>query len=40
MILSGAAPVGKELEDSVRAKLPHATLGQVIISVNLVFKVF
>ncbi|KAK7347710.1 hypothetical protein VNO80_22249 [Phaseolus coccineus] len=28
MILSGAAPVGKELEDSVRAKLPHATLGQ------------
>ncbi|KAK7265278.1 hypothetical protein RJT34_32896 [Clitoria ternatea] len=28
MILSGAAPMGKELEDSVRAKLPNATLGQ------------
>ncbi|XP_054807847.1 4-coumarate--CoA ligase CCL1-like isoform X2 [Prosopis cineraria] len=28
MILSGAAPLGKELEDAVRAKLPQATLGQ------------
>ncbi|KAG4932441.1 hypothetical protein JHK87_046443 [Glycine soja] len=28
MIMSGAAPMGKELEDSVRAKLPNATLGQ------------
>nr|AMQ23610.1 4-coumarate:CoA ligase 2 [Silene littorea] len=27
-ILSGAAPMGKELEDSVRAKLPNAKLGQ------------
>ncbi|KAK7329808.1 hypothetical protein VNO77_23988 [Canavalia gladiata] len=28
MIMSGAAPMRKELEDSVRAKLPNATLGQ------------
>ncbi|XP_014507673.1 4-coumarate--CoA ligase 2 [Vigna radiata var. radiata] len=28
LIMSGAAPVGKELEDSVRAKLPNAILGQ------------
>ncbi|KAI9125723.1 hypothetical protein K1719_003141 [Acacia pycnantha] len=28
MILSGAAPLGKELEDAVKAKLPQATLGQ------------
>jgi len=32
MIISGAAPVGKELEDSVRAKLPNAIFGQVIIT--------
>ena len=30
MVMSGAAPMGKELEDAVRAKLPNATLGQVI----------
>ncbi|CAI0393973.1 unnamed protein product [Linum tenue] len=28
MVMSGAAPMGKELEDDVRAKLPNATLGQ------------
>ncbi|KAI6680743.1 hypothetical protein NL676_034624 [Syzygium grande] len=27
-VMSGAAPMGKELEDTVRAKLPNATLGQ------------
>jgi 4-coumarate--CoA ligase len=30
-VLSGAAPMGKELEDTVRAKLPNAKLGQVVI---------
>lgn len=29
MVLSGAAPLGKELEDAFRAKLPDAILGQV-----------
>lgn len=29
MLKSGAAPLGKELEDTVRAKFPQATLGQV-----------
>lgn len=28
MIMSGAAPMGKELEDTVRSKLPNAILGQ------------
>ncbi|KAL5973982.1 4-coumarate--CoA ligase 1 [Asimina triloba] len=28
IVMSGAAPMGKELEDSVRAKLTNATLGQ------------
>ncbi|MCE3215563.1 4-coumarate--CoA ligase 2 [Datura stramonium] len=28
MIMSGAAPMGKELEDTVRTKLPNAILGQ------------
>lgn len=28
MVLSGAAPMGKELEDAVRAKLPNAKIGQ------------
>ncbi|PRQ37448.1 putative acid--thiol ligase [Rosa chinensis] len=28
MVMSGAAPMGKELEDTVRAKLPDAKLGQ------------
>ncbi|XP_022135247.1 4-coumarate--CoA ligase 1-like, partial [Momordica charantia] len=28
MVLSGAAPLGKELEDAVKAKLPQAILGQ------------
>ncbi|XP_010259828.1 PREDICTED: 4-coumarate--CoA ligase 2-like [Nelumbo nucifera] len=27
-VMSGAAPMGKELEDALRAKLPNATLGQ------------
>nr|ASU87409.1 4-coumarate-CoA ligase [Camellia sinensis] len=27
-MMSGAAPLGKELEDAVRAKFPHAKLGQ------------
>ncbi|XP_038700157.1 4-coumarate--CoA ligase 2-like [Tripterygium wilfordii] len=27
-VMSGAAPMGKELEDSVRAKMPNAKLGQ------------
>ncbi|KAF5932638.1 hypothetical protein HYC85_028809 [Camellia sinensis] len=27
-VMSGAAPLGKELEDAVRAKFPHAKLGQ------------
>lgn len=29
-VMSGAAPMGKELEDCVRAKIPNAKLGQVI----------
>lgn len=29
MIKSGAAPLGKELEDAISAKFPNATLGQV-----------
>lgn len=29
-VMSGAAPMGKELEDTVRAKLPNAKLGQVL----------
>lgn len=29
MVMSGAAPMGKELEDALRAKLPSAKLGQV-----------
>ncbi|KAI4335433.1 hypothetical protein L6164_014077 [Bauhinia variegata] len=28
ILMSGAAPLGKELEDAVKAKLPNATLGQ------------
>ncbi|KAF3452803.1 hypothetical protein FNV43_RR03236 [Rhamnella rubrinervis] len=28
MVMSGAAPMGKELEDALRAKLPNAKLGQ------------
>lgn len=30
-VMSGAAPMGKELEDTVRAKLPNAKLGQVVL---------
>uniref|UniRef100_A0A2P2L0M1 4-coumarate--CoA ligase n=1 Tax=Rhizophora mucronata TaxID=61149 RepID=A0A2P2L0M1_RHIMU len=30
-VMSGAAPMGKELEDTVRAKLPNAKLGQVLV---------
>lgn len=29
-VMSGAAPLGKELEDAVRSKFPNAKLGQVI----------
>lgn len=29
MIKSGAAPLGKELEDTISAKFPNARLGQV-----------
>ncbi|KAL4279997.1 hypothetical protein GQ457_03G045070 [Hibiscus cannabinus] len=29
MVMSGAAPMGKELEDAVKARLPNAKLGQV-----------
>ena len=29
MVMSGAAPLGKELEDTFRARLPNAILGQV-----------
>ncbi|KAE9602414.1 putative 4-coumarate--CoA ligase [Lupinus albus] len=28
MIMSGAAPMGKDLEEAVRVRLPHTTLGQ------------
>ncbi|KAI5062961.1 hypothetical protein GOP47_0021508 [Adiantum capillus-veneris] len=28
MLMSGAAPLGKELEDSFRARVPHATIAQ------------
>lgn len=28
-VMSGAAPLGKELEDTVRNKFPNAKLGQV-----------
>ncbi len=31
MVMSGAAPLGKELEDAFRARLPQAIIGQVII---------
>lgn len=31
MVMSGAAPLGKELEDAFRARLPNAILGQVSI---------
>lgn len=30
LVMSGAAPLGKELEDAVRIKFPNAKLGQVI----------
>lgn len=29
IVMSGAAPLGKTLEDAFRAKLPHVILGQV-----------
>jgi 4-coumarate--CoA ligase len=29
MVMSGAAPMGKELQDIIHAKLPNAVLGQV-----------
>ena len=32
IVLSGAAPLGKNLEDAFRAKLPHVILGQVILN--------
>lgn len=30
IVMSGAAPMGKDLEDTVKARLPNAILGQVI----------
>ncbi|RWV97656.1 hypothetical protein GW17_00039540 [Ensete ventricosum] len=36
-MLSGAAPMGKELVDKFMARLPNATLGQVIESNNILF---
>jgi 4-coumarate--CoA ligase len=29
MVMSGAAPMGKELQDAFMAKIPNAVLGQV-----------
>jgi hypothetical protein len=29
MVMSGAAPMGKDLQDSFMAKIPNAVLGQV-----------
>ena len=36
-VMSGAAPLGKELEDAFRARLPNAVLGQVSIIFVCVF---
>lgn len=30
LVLSGAAPLGKELQDNLRRRLPQAILGQVL----------
>lgn len=37
IIKSGAAPLGKELEDAISAKFPNAKLGQVCLSFIFVF---
>ncbi|GMI92883.1 4-coumarate:CoA ligase 2 [Hibiscus trionum] len=43
MVISGAAPMGKKLEDAVRARLPNAKLGQgygmteAVLALNLAF---
>jgi len=29
LVLSGAAPLGKELEEALHSRVPHAVLGQV-----------
>lgn len=29
VVMSGAAPLGKEMEDALRTRLPHVVLGQV-----------
>lgn len=34
IVMSGAAPMGKDLEDTVKARLPNATLGQVILNLS------
>lgn len=39
-VMSGAAPMGKELEDAVRAKLPNAKLGQVPFSSIFLFSLW
>jgi len=36
-VLSGAAPLGKELQDSLRRRLPQAILGQVLSLSLLIF---
>jgi len=36
-VLSGAAPMGKDLEDTLRAKLPNAKLGQVFLILLIIF---
>lgn len=37
MVLSGAAPLGKELEEALRTRLPQAVLGQVSTRDSVVF---
>lgn len=39
-MLSGAAPLGKELEEAVRKRVPHAVLGQVCLVLAFVLGVF
>lgn len=40
MVLSGAAPLGKELEDAFRARLPNAVLGQVSLHLDSLLPTF
>ena len=37
MVMSGAAPMGRELEDKLREKMPNAKLGQVIFLLDWLF---